>query len=422
MRARKRATTSCRSTAPEPSHSTSPTATRSTPRSRVTAPMSSTTSRRCRTSASRGTTRRCVLRVNVEGTANVLDAARAADGRVIVVGSAEEYGRVDERDLPLREDAPLRPSTPYGVSKIAASFLALQAHLAYGFDVVRVRAFSHTGPGQSDRFLVPALAQRIAKAERDGSDEIRVGSLDPVRDLSDVRDVVRAYRLIALHGHAGAVYNVCSGTGVSVREITERLVAAAHRPLRVTVDQALVRPVEVPRLVGDASRLRADTGWSPDYSLDETLAAVLDARPPAMSAQVSSMIDRSRRSGDRASRAARRRRAGRDATGAARWRRCAAPRTPRRRRPAAERPRPARRRRRCRARGATVGARSGAASTGSRLAIARSTPRDRPGSSASAARRYARVLEKPIGLAPTCATTRARRTSRCRAPGRRWRR
>ncbi|MDQ1509096.1 MAG: GDP-4-dehydro-6-deoxy-D-mannose reductase [Actinomycetota bacterium] len=218
-----------------------------------------------------------VLRVNVEGTANVLDGARAAGvNRVIVVGSAEEYGRVEERDLPLREDSPLRPSTPYGVSKIAASFLALQAHLAYGFDVVRVRAFSHTGPGQSDRFLVPALAQRIAQAERGGADEIRVGSLDPVRDLSDVRDVVRAYRLVALHGHAGAVYNVCSGTGVSVREITERLVAAAHRPLRIEVDQALVRPVEVPRLVGDASLLHADTGWAPDYSLAETLGAVLD--------------------------------------------------------------------------------------------------------------------------------------------------
>jgi GDP-4-dehydro-6-deoxy-D-mannose reductase len=217
------------------------------------------------------------FRVNIEGTANVLDAARAAVvRRVIVVGSAEEYGRVEERDLPLREDSPLRPTSPYGVSKIAASFLGLQAHLAYGFDVVRVRAFSHTGPGQSDRFLVPALAQRIARAERDGSDEIRVGSLDPVRDISDVRDVVRAYRLLAEHGHTGVVYNVCSGTGVAVREIADRLVAAAHRPLRVTVDQALVRPVEVPRLVGDATLLRTDTGWSPSYSLADTLAAVLD--------------------------------------------------------------------------------------------------------------------------------------------------
>src|SRR4029078_8527896 len=101
---------------------------------------------------------------------------------------------------------------------------------------VRVRAFSHTGPGQSDRFLIPALAQRIATAERDGHNEIRVASLDPVRDLSDVRDVVRAYRLIAMHGHSGAVYNVCSGTGVSVREIAERLAAAAPRAPGVHLD------------------------------------------------------------------------------------------------------------------------------------------------------------------------------------------
>jgi GDP-4-dehydro-6-deoxy-D-mannose reductase len=218
-----------------------------------------------------------VLRVNVEGTAHVLNAAHAfGAGRVVVVGSAEEYGQVDERDLPLREDAPLRPSSPYGVSKIAASFLALQAHLAYGLDVVRVRAFGHTGPGQSDRFLVPALARRIARAEREEQVEIRVGSLDPIRDLSDVRDVVRAYRLLALHGTAGEIYNVCSGTGVSVREVADRLIAAAERPLRITVDPDLVRPVEVPRLIGDASRLRAATGWSPQFTLDETLAAVLE--------------------------------------------------------------------------------------------------------------------------------------------------
>jgi GDP-4-dehydro-6-deoxy-D-mannose reductase len=218
-----------------------------------------------------------VFRVNIDGTAHVLDASRAAGvRRVVVVGSAEEYGRVEPADLPLREDAPLRPSTPYGVSKIAASFLALQAHLAHGLDVVRVRPFSHTGPGQTDRFLIPALAARIAAAERAGDDEIRVGALDPVRDVSDVRDIVRAYRLLADRGEAGEVYNVCSGTGVSVRDIAHRLVASARRPLRLTVDPDLVRPVEVPRLVGDASRLRAATGWSPEIGLEETLAAVLD--------------------------------------------------------------------------------------------------------------------------------------------------
>jgi GDP-4-dehydro-6-deoxy-D-mannose reductase len=218
-----------------------------------------------------------VLRVNVEGTAHVLGAARSVGvGRVILIGSAEEYGLVEERDLPLCEEAPLRPVSPYGVSKIAASFLGLQAHLAYGLDVVRVRAFGHTGPGQSDRFLVPALARRIADAERDEQDEIRVGSLDPIRDLSDVRDVVRAYRLLAERGEAGAVYNVCSGSGVSVREIANHLVAAARRPLRITVDPDLVRPVDVPRLIGNCSRLREHTGWAPEYRLDQTLATVLD--------------------------------------------------------------------------------------------------------------------------------------------------
>jgi GDP-4-dehydro-6-deoxy-D-mannose reductase len=218
-----------------------------------------------------------VLRVNVEGTAHLLNAARAAAvRRVVVIGSAEEYGRVDERDLPLGEDAPLRPASPYGVSKIAASYLALQAHLAYGLDVVRVRAFSHTGPGQSDRFLVPALAHRIAVAEREHRDEIRVGSLEPVRDISDVRDVVRAYRLLALHADPGEVYNVCSGSGTSVQEVADQLVAASTRTLRITVDPDLVRPVDVARLVGDGSRLRACTGWKPRYRLDETLAAVLE--------------------------------------------------------------------------------------------------------------------------------------------------
>ena len=221
-----------------------------------------------------------VLRVNVEGTAHVLGAAHAVGaGRVVVIGSGEEYGKVEPDEVPVGEDVPLRPTSPYGVSKLAASYLALQAHLAYGLDVVRVRAFSHTGPGQSPKFLVPALAARIVAAEREGRDEICVGSLDPVRDFTDVRDVVRAYRLLATGGEAGAVYNVCSGTGVAVRDVAARLVAMATRPLSVSVDPELVRAVDVPCMVGDPGRLRARTGWSPEYSLEETLTAVLeDAR------------------------------------------------------------------------------------------------------------------------------------------------
>jgi GDP-4-dehydro-6-deoxy-D-mannose reductase len=223
------------------------------------------------------------LRVNVEGTANILDAARASGvGRVLVVGSSEEYGKIDDDGGRLREDAPLRPVTPYGASKVAASFLALQAWLGGELETIRVRAFSHTGAGQSDRFVVPALAGRIVAAERDNSTSIKIGARSPVRELSDVRDVVRAYRLLVERGKPGAVYNVCRGTGVSIGEIADGLVARAGGGVTAEVDPALVRPVEVPRLVGDPTKLVEATGWQPEFSLDDTLDAVLaDARARA---------------------------------------------------------------------------------------------------------------------------------------------
>ncbi len=219
-----------------------------------------------------------VLRVNIDGTANVLDASRAASvHRVVVIGSAEEYGLVAPEDLPLREDAPLRPVSPYAASKIAASYLALQAWLGGGLETIRVRAFNHTGPGQSPNFLISALAHRIAAAERDGTHEIPIGSVDPVRDLNDVRDVVRAYRLLAEHGDPGEVYNVCSGRGVSVADMAAELLSHAQRELRLVQDPDLVRPVDIPRLVGDPTKIRAATGWEAEYTLHQTLGDVLAA-------------------------------------------------------------------------------------------------------------------------------------------------
>lgn len=218
-----------------------------------------------------------VWRVNAEGTLHVLRACvDTGASRVLVVGSAEEYGPVDKDALPITEDAPLRPVSPYSASKVAAEFLALQAFLGEGLPTLRVRSFNHTGPGQSPGFLVPALAARIAAAERDEHDEIAVGATDPVRDLIDVRDVVRAYRLLVERGVPGEVYNVCRGEGVSVAEVASRLLALARRPLRLRVDPELVRPVDVPRLVGSPARLRAATGWEPEIPLDRTLTDVLD--------------------------------------------------------------------------------------------------------------------------------------------------
>jgi GDP-4-dehydro-6-deoxy-D-mannose reductase len=229
-----------------------------------------------------------VLRVNTVGTLHVLRAcADAGVDRVVVVGSAEQYGAVDEDALPISEDTPLRPRSPYAASKVAAEYVALQAFLGQGVGTIRVRAFNHTGPAQSPRFLVPALAKRIADAERDKDDEIAVGSLEPVRDLTDVRDVVRAYRLLAERGQPGEVYNVCSGTGVTVRDLAEQLIGRAERSLRLRIDPSLVRPVDVPFLIGDNSKLVGDTGWSPTIPLDRTLSEVLNharsSREPAAS-------------------------------------------------------------------------------------------------------------------------------------------
>ena len=225
-----------------------------------------------------------VARVNVEGTVNVLDAARHVEAsRVLVVGSAAEYAGVAAA-RPITEDAPIDPVTPYGASKAAAAAFARQAFLGSGLATVRTRAFNHAGPGQAPTFLVPALAQRIARAEAEGRDEIAVGSLEPVREVNDVRDIVRAYRLLVERGTPGDVYNVCSGHGYSVREIVERLLAMATRPLRIAVDPALVRPVDVPSFVGDPTKLRTATGYAPQYSLDDTLAAALDEARAAVRA------------------------------------------------------------------------------------------------------------------------------------------
>jgi GDP-4-dehydro-6-deoxy-D-mannose reductase len=213
---------------------------------------------------------------NALGTLNVLEAARAAGAeRVLAVTSADVYGRVSEDELPLREDQPLRPVSPYAASKVAADALAQQAWLGHRLPVIRVRAFNHLGPGQSDRFVAPSLAARIAHNERDGGEDVPIGNLTPLRDVTDVRDVVRAYRLLMEHGEPGAVYNVCRGEAVSVKEIADVLLAMAARPMHLVSDPALQRPVDIPILVGDNGALRAVTGWEPTIPLEQTLADVL---------------------------------------------------------------------------------------------------------------------------------------------------
>ncbi len=217
-----------------------------------------------------------VFAVNALGTLNTLEAARRCERppRVLLVSSAEVYGAVTN-DLPVEESAPLAPVSPYAASKVAAEYLGVQAFLGSKLDVVRLRPFNHVGPGQSDAFVVSGLARRVVAAEGKGGGSVAVGNLDPVRDFTDVRDVVRAYRLLALEGRPGEVYNVATGKGVSVREITAMLARLARVGVSFEADPKLTRPVEVPVLLGDAAKLHRATGWQPRHELEATLADVL---------------------------------------------------------------------------------------------------------------------------------------------------
>jgi GDP-4-dehydro-6-deoxy-D-mannose reductase len=193
-----------------------------------------------------------------------------------MTSSAEVYGAVPPELLPVTEDAPLAPVTPYAASKVAAEYLGVQAHLAYGLQVLRMRPFNHVGPGQTAAFVVSALAQRIVEARRAGADSIIVGNLAARRDLTDVRDVVRAYRLLAERGVAGEVYNVCSGRDIAIADVARQLQSLAGVELRFELDPALSRPVDVPVVRGDFTKLHEATGWEPRLSLERTLLDVLE--------------------------------------------------------------------------------------------------------------------------------------------------
>jgi GDP-4-dehydro-6-deoxy-D-mannose reductase len=219
--------------------------------------------------------------VNEGGTRSVLSAAaHRADVPVLVAGSSDVYGAPSPEDLPLSESAPVRASQPYALSKIGSERAAREA--GRDIPVAVVRAFNHTGPGQRPEFVVPALAERIAIAAGRGEDSIRAGNVDVRRDFTDVRDVVRAYRLI-LEGMADGnltpghrLYNVASGRAVAIREIVAILAALAGVDVAIEVDPALVRPDDPPEIRGDATLITSDLGWRPAIPLDVTLRDVMD--------------------------------------------------------------------------------------------------------------------------------------------------
>ena len=215
------------------------------------------------------------LSVNVRGTHHLLEALRIAGirARVLVPSSAMVYRPADE---PLTEDHPLVPESPYGVSKLAQELLACRA-MADDIDVAIARSFNHFGPRQDPSFVASAFARQIAEIESGrGEAELVVGNLDARRDLTDVRDTVRAYVMLVERGLAGRPYNVCSGHAVTVRELLDRMLSRARIRIKVRVDADRYRPNDVPLVLGDPTRIEREIGWTAEIPIERTLDDLLE--------------------------------------------------------------------------------------------------------------------------------------------------
>jgi GDP-4-dehydro-6-deoxy-D-mannose reductase len=215
------------------------------------------------------------FRVNILGTLNLLEAVRKArlDPMIVMAGSSAEYGLSTPEEIPIKEDVPLRPSSPYGVSKVAASLLALLYRHTFGMKVIVVRPFFVIGPRKTGD-VCSDFARGIVAVEKGVRPFVRVGNLDTVRDFLDVQDAVRAFWLLAQEGTPGEVYNVSSGVGHRIQTVLEMLLSMASKPISVERDPARLRPMDAAVMVGDNSRLRA-LGWAPRVPLDQSLARIL---------------------------------------------------------------------------------------------------------------------------------------------------
>jgi GDP-4-dehydro-6-deoxy-D-mannose reductase len=218
------------------------------------------------------------LRTNVLGIVHLIEGARRLGlaPAILVVGSAEEYGGAATRGAPLSETTPLRPSSPYAISKVAQGLLAVECGASAGMRVVRTRTFHHTGPGRGEAFAESSFARQIAEIEASMRPPVmHVGNLEAVRDFTDVRDVVRAYWGLLERGQAGQVFNVCSGRGRPIRELLDVLLNLARVEVEIRVDPERLRPADVPVLIGDPSLLQAATGWKPEIPIERTLEDLL---------------------------------------------------------------------------------------------------------------------------------------------------
>lgn len=217
---------------------------------------------------------------NITAELNILEAAKElglVTTKILIVSSAEVYGLVKAHDLPIDEDTPLRPVSPYGVSKIAQDFLGLQYFMTHGLPVVRVRPFGHIGTRQSPEFVVSAFSKKIAEIEKGNHAPIlTVGNLESKRDLTDVRDMVRAYELLLEKGKAGEVYNAGRGESYIIQTVLEKLLALSTVQIEIAQDPALFRPNDIPELRCDTTKISTEIGWKAEISLEKSLEDTLN--------------------------------------------------------------------------------------------------------------------------------------------------
>jgi GDP-4-dehydro-6-deoxy-D-mannose reductase len=223
------------------------------------------------------------LEVNVIAAARLMAEVKARrtagtlDPTVLIIGSGEQYGRHDAGEMPLAESAEQRPHSIYAASKAAQEYVALEAFRSSGVRVIATRSFNHSGVGQAERFVVPALVRRALALRTGGGQSLSVGNTSTVRDFLHVRDVARAYVDLIERGTVGEVYNVASGTGTDVGALARRVLALVGVDAILNTDAALVRPADVPVLIGDATKLRRATGWSPRLTLDSIIEDLIRA-------------------------------------------------------------------------------------------------------------------------------------------------
>jgi len=215
---------------------------------------------------------------NVTGTVGMLEAVRRErpGTRVLFPSSADVYGLVRPKDVPIRETHPTAPRNPYAVSKLAAEEVCRQYARTYGLSVIIARSFNHTGPGQAQGFVIPDFASQIARLEKQRGGVLKVGNLNARRDLSDVRDIVRGYRLLAAKGKPGEVYHLGSGKAHRIKDLLELLLNMASGPVKIQRDPARQRPSDLPILMADTGRTRRRTGWRTQIPLERTLADTLE--------------------------------------------------------------------------------------------------------------------------------------------------